>query len=158
HRRHCAAAKRASVLVNQEHIHAIERRRKVECLIALMLRVSRRRGIHCHRKPARFELNGSLNFATCDSLDIGPRLEARMRNLTATSRPDANPRRLGLWAQIREDWQANGRDWTRPGFRALAVHRFGVWRMGVKPRVLRIPLSFIYRTLYRFVRNHYGIE
>ncbi|RZM35872.1 MAG: serine acetyltransferase, partial [Sphingomonas sp.] len=22
-----------------------------------------------------------------------------------------------LWAQIREDWVAHGRDWTRPGFR-----------------------------------------
>jgi len=59
---------------------------------------------------------------------------------------------------IREDWQANGRDWTKPGFRALAIHRFGNWRMGVKPKLVRAPLSLLYRTLYGFVRNVYGIE
>lgn len=64
----------------------------------------------------------------------------------------------GLWALIREDWEVNGRDWTRPGFRALAVYRFGVWRMGVRWRMLRIPLSVMYRWLYRYVRNHYSIE
>jgi serine O-acetyltransferase len=65
---------------------------------------------------------------------------------------------LGLWAQIREDWETHGRDWTRPGFRALAVHRFGVWRMTIKSRLVRAPLSVIYRMLYRYVRNHYTIE
>ena len=64
----------------------------------------------------------------------------------------------GLWAQIREDWRANGRDWTRPGFRTLAVHRFGVWRMTVRPKLLRAPLSLIYRALFRRCRNVYGIE
>ncbi len=66
--------------------------------------------------------------------------------------------RPGLWAQIRRDWQAHERDWTRPGFRALAVYRFGVWRMGVRPKLLRAPLSVLYRMAFRYVRNHYGIE
>jgi len=70
----------------------------------------------------------------------------------------ANAEGIGLWAQVREDWVANGRDWTLPGFRALALHRFGQWRMRIRPRVLRMPLSFIYKQLFRFVRNHYGIE
>ena len=65
---------------------------------------------------------------------------------------------LGLVAQVREDWRCNGRDWTRPGFRALAVHRFGVWRMSLKPRIVRMPFSFLYNRLYRYVRNHYSIE
>jgi serine O-acetyltransferase len=63
-----------------------------------------------------------------------------------------------LAALVREDWHAHGRDWTRPGFRAVAVHRFGVWRMGVSPIVLRAPLSILYRILYRRCRNIYGIE
>ncbi|WP_174273458.1 serine O-acetyltransferase [Sphingomonas bacterium] len=63
----------------------------------------------------------------------------------------------GLWAQIREDWVAHGRDWTRPGFRAVAVHRFGVWRMRVR-QPLRAPLSLLYRVLFRHCRNVYGIE
>ncbi|HEY8427027.1 MAG TPA: serine acetyltransferase [Sandaracinaceae bacterium] len=63
-----------------------------------------------------------------------------------------------LWQLLREDYEAHGRDWTRPGFRALAVHRFGVARMAVRPRLLRAPLSILYRVCYRAVRNLYGIE
>lgn len=65
---------------------------------------------------------------------------------------------LGLWEQIKEDWIAHDRDWTKPGFRAVAVHRFGVWRMTVEPKLLRAPLSILYRALYRKIRNNYGIE
>ena len=64
----------------------------------------------------------------------------------------------GLLALIREDWQAHGRDWTRPGFRAIAVHRFGNWRMRVRSRLLRAPLTLIHRALERHCRNVYGIE
>jgi serine O-acetyltransferase len=63
----------------------------------------------------------------------------------------------GLFALIAEDWRANGRDWTRPGFRTLAAYRFGVWRMGV-PQPFRAPLSILYRWAYRRCRNLYGIE
>jgi serine O-acetyltransferase len=68
---------------------------------------------------------------------------------------NANP---PLLAQIKEDWIAHGRDWTRPGFRAVASHRFGVWRMTVQPKILRAPLSIMYRWMFRKCRNHYGIE
>jgi serine O-acetyltransferase len=64
----------------------------------------------------------------------------------------------GFWQQVREDWEAHGRDWTKPGFRAVAVHRFGVWRMGLRPKPVRAPFSVLYRALYRHVRNHYGID
>ena len=65
---------------------------------------------------------------------------------------------IGLLAQIVDDWRVNGRDWTKPGFRALAVHRFGVWRMNVRPKLIRAPLSVVYRVLFRHCRNVYGIE
>ncbi len=65
---------------------------------------------------------------------------------------------LTLWQQIKEDWTAHGRDWTKPGFRAVAVLRFGVWRMKIQPKYLRAPFSILYRMLYRKVRNNYGIE
>jgi serine O-acetyltransferase len=76
----------------------------------------------------------------------------------AYATPDASSEPIGLLAQIREDWQMHERDWTRPGFQALAVHRFGNWRMGIEPKLLRAPLSALYRFLYRAVRNGYGIE
>ncbi len=60
--------------------------------------------------------------------------------------------------QIYDDWHMHDRDWTRPGFRAVAVHRFGVWRMQIQPRWVRLPFSWVYKMLFRYVRNHYGIE
>ena len=65
---------------------------------------------------------------------------------------------MSLWQQWRSDWHAHGQDWTKPGFRAVAVHRFGVWRMNVQPKFVRAPFSVLYRMLYRHVRNVYGID
>jgi len=64
----------------------------------------------------------------------------------------------GLFALIKEDWIAHGRDWTKPGFRAVAIYRFGVWRMSVGNKILRAPFSIVYRMMFRRCRNHYGIE
>lgn len=64
----------------------------------------------------------------------------------------------GLLALLREDLRAHGGDWTRPGFRAVAACRFGQWRMTVRNKLLRAPLSVLYRALFRHCRNHYGVE
>lgn len=63
-----------------------------------------------------------------------------------------------LYWQIREDWEANHRDWTKPGFRAVAVHRFGAILKDRKRGVLSWILSRLYRYIFRYIRNHYGIE
>lgn len=60
--------------------------------------------------------------------------------------------------EIANDWRCHDQDWTRPGFRALAVYRFGVWRMTIRSKLVRAPFSMLYRYLFRYVRNHYGIE
>ena len=65
---------------------------------------------------------------------------------------------LNLWEQLKEDWIAHGKDWTKPGFRAVAVHRFGVFRMTIQSKILRLPMSVLYKMMYRKVRNNYGIE
>jgi len=59
---------------------------------------------------------------------------------------------------IKESWLAHGRDWTKPGFRAVVICLFGQWRMGIKLKFIRAPFSVVYRFFYRYVRNHYGIE
>jgi len=59
---------------------------------------------------------------------------------------------------IAEDYRANGRDWTRPGFRALATYRFGVWRMSIRSKIFRAPFSLVYRCMFRRCRNVYGVE
>jgi serine O-acetyltransferase len=65
---------------------------------------------------------------------------------------------LPLWQQIKEDWVAHGCDWTKPGFRAVAILRFGAWRMTLPSRWLRLPFNIFYTALYRKVRNTYGID
>lgn len=67
----------------------------------------------------------------------------------------ANP---SLRALIAEDYAAHGRDWTKPGFRAVAAYRLGVWRMGIRSRLIRAPFTLLYHALFRFCRNIYGIE
>jgi serine O-acetyltransferase len=59
---------------------------------------------------------------------------------------------------IIEEWRFYQRDWSLPGFRVMAVYRFGVWQQDIKPRALQAVLFFVYRALFRYVRNHYGIE
>lgn len=63
-----------------------------------------------------------------------------------------------LLRQIREDWKAHGYDWTEPGFRAVAVHRFGFWLSHGRSSVIKRVMSRFYRMMFRYVRNHYGIE
>jgi serine O-acetyltransferase len=84
-----------------------------------------------------------------------PTSQVAIPDLASASPSDPS---LSFWQQIREDWEAHGRDWTKPGFRAVAVHRFGVWRMQIEPKLLRAPLSLLYRSLYRKIRNGYGID
>lgn len=65
---------------------------------------------------------------------------------------------LTLWQQVKEDWLAHDKDWTKPGFRAVVVHRFGNWRMGIQSKILRAPCTLLYNAFYRKIRNIYGIE
>ena len=63
-----------------------------------------------------------------------------------------------LAGQIHEDWATNNHDWTMPGFRAIAVHRFGTWVSNKRPGALRTVLLRLYQIMYRYIRNYYGIE
>ncbi len=63
-----------------------------------------------------------------------------------------------LAIQIHEDWTTNNHDWTMPGFRAIAVHRFGTWVSNKRPGALRTVLLWWYQVMYRYMRNYYGIE
>lgn len=71
---------------------------------------------------------------------------------------NANPAGIGLAALIAEDYRTHGRDWLAQGFWALVWHRFGNWRMGVRPKLLRAPLSLFYRAMYRLTQWMGGID
>jgi len=69
-----------------------------------------------------------------------------------------NPIGITLWTLIKEDFNTHERDPFAQGFWALAVHRFGNWRMDIKPRFLRAPFSLLYKILYKFVEWTCGIS
>lgn len=69
-----------------------------------------------------------------------------------------NPPGMSLLALIREDYQTHERHLLSQGFLAIAVHRFGNWRMGIDSKLLRIPFSILYRILYKLVEVLCGIS
>ncbi|WP_404711337.1 serine O-acetyltransferase [Sphingomonas sp. MMS24-J13] len=73
-------------------------------------------------------------------------------------RLDHNPPGLSLRALIAEDFATHDRDPFSQGFWAIAVHRFGNWRMGVRVGILRAPLSFLYRVLAKANEWFGGID
>jgi serine O-acetyltransferase len=62
---------------------------------------------------------------------------------------NCNPSGVGFWALVAEDFRTHGKDWCSQGFWVLFWHRFGNWRMGARPRLLRIPLSMLYKIMYK---------
>jgi serine O-acetyltransferase len=58
---------------------------------------------------------------------------------------------------LREDLRTHEGRWLEQGFWAVAVHRFGNWRMGVRPKLLRAPLSILYKFLFKWVEWTCGI-
>jgi len=94
--------------------------------------------------------------APSESRSLPRRLLAKVSALKAEGMPIAE---LVRFVELtREDLDAHDGDWTRPGFQALLVHRFGTWRMSIRSRMLRIPFSVCSRALFAAVRNFYGIE
>lgn len=69
-----------------------------------------------------------------------------------------NPPEIGLLGLIREDLRTHGGDLLEQGFWAVAVHRFGNWRMSIRPKLLRAPLSLLYRFLFKWVEWTCGIS
>jgi serine O-acetyltransferase len=65
---------------------------------------------------------------------------------------------VSLIRQVREDYHTHGEDWTKPGFQAVAVHRFGCWKKTIKSKLVRAPLTVLADSMRVFVRNVYGIE
>lgn len=62
-----------------------------------------------------------------------------------------------LLAIVSEDYATSNRRWTKPGFQALVVYRFGVWARHQNRLVAKI-LGVVYVIIHGFIRNVYGIE
>jgi serine O-acetyltransferase len=69
-----------------------------------------------------------------------------------------NPTGIGWWRLIGEDFKTHGSSLFVPGFWVVALHRFGNLRMSVRPKLLRAPLTLIYRVLHLAMSWVWGIE
>lgn len=69
-----------------------------------------------------------------------------------------NPDDIGFWSLVREDYLTNDASLAHQGFLMLFVHRFGNWRMGVRPRLLRLPLSLLYKVLNKLTQLFFGMK
>jgi serine O-acetyltransferase len=83
--------------------------------------------------------------------------EAHARPLR-TGDANENPEGMSLRDLLAEDLQTHGGHWLAPGFLALAVHRFGNWRMSIRSAVVRAPLTAAYRVAYRASTTLWGID
>lgn len=63
-----------------------------------------------------------------------------------------------MFNNIRADLQAYQGNWGAQGFWVMLVYRFGRWRYGVRPLLLRKLFSLIYKFLYKCVQIVTGIE
>jgi serine O-acetyltransferase len=63
-----------------------------------------------------------------------------------------------VFENIRQDLHAHGGDWGAQGFWALIVYRFGRWRYGVRPALLRKFFSLLYKIAFKFTQIITGIE
>jgi serine O-acetyltransferase len=63
-----------------------------------------------------------------------------------------------MFERVRSDWRTHNYDWSRHGFWALLVYRFGNWRYTIKNRIVRMPFSFLYKFLKMMADSFCGIE
>lgn len=63
-----------------------------------------------------------------------------------------------MFDNIRSDLRSHGGDFGAQGFWAMTVYRFGRWRYGVRPVLLRKILSLAYRVAFKIVQIVTGIE
>lgn len=71
---------------------------------------------------------------------------------------NTNPPELSFWQLIKEDFITHESDFFSQGFWALFNNRFGNWRMDVSLKVLRIPLTILYRAHRRMIQIFCGIK
>jgi len=63
-----------------------------------------------------------------------------------------------MFENVRADFRAHGRQLGAQGFWAMLVYRFGRWRYGVRPALLRKFCSLLYHVLFKLVQVSTGIE
>ena len=63
-----------------------------------------------------------------------------------------------MFDNIKADYIAHGRAVEAQGFWVMLVYRFGRWRYGVQPALLRKLCSLVYKILFKFIQIVTGVE
>jgi serine O-acetyltransferase len=89
-------------------------------------------------------------------------MEANNRKPPAPPLPrgdsNQNPPGIGFWALLREDLRTHDGKLLEQGFWAVATHRFGNWRMGIRNKWPRAPFTFLYKVMFKVVEWTCGIS
>ncbi len=67
-------------------------------------------------------------------------------------------RESASWPCFGRTCATHGGNLFEQGFWAVAVHRFGNWRMGVRWKVFRAPLSLLFHVLYKVIQWVCGVS
>ncbi|HUN58752.1 MAG TPA: hypothetical protein VMU41_11595 [Candidatus Binataceae bacterium] len=63
-----------------------------------------------------------------------------------------------MFENLREDWLTHERNAWRQGLWVMVVYRFGQWRYRLKPKMVRMPFSFLYKVLFKLIQILAGVE
>jgi serine O-acetyltransferase len=63
-----------------------------------------------------------------------------------------------MFENIRQDLRAHRGAWSAQGFWVLVVYRFGRWRYGVRPAIVRKFFSLLYKIAFKWVQIVTGVE
>ena len=107
----------------------------------------------------------SLSILDLDVLPVkSPTKKARLVSKGGKAPPiwdgssNRNPEGIGFWALIKEDYKTHDSDFFSQGFFAIFVNRFGNWRMGIKRKFFRAPMTIVYRLLKKMAQIFCGIK
>lgn len=86
--------------------------------------------------------------------------KSRSHNESPLSRGDFNnnPPGISFFSLLREDYRTHGSRLRELGLWPILVHRFGNWRMDIRPKLLRAPFSFFHNFLYTMVEITTGVS
>lgn len=77
--------------------------------------------------------------------------------VSSRGRTNENPKGIGFWALVAEDFRTHDRNIFEQGFWAVFSNRFGNWRMG-QPKLIRAPSTVLYWILFKLTEMLGGIS
>ena len=89
-------------------------------------------------------------------------VKAQKSSVLAAPLPDGhkncNPGGISFWNLVREDLRTHNGDLLSQGFWVVFWHRFGNWRMSIRPKIVRGPFSLLYKLMFKLCEWMAGVK